>query len=103
MTAQGMSDAFIDVDTLTTALDDGWSGRRPVDAGLARHQSSRDERAKPMYDFTCQLATLEPPPPHMQQLFAALHGNQEATNQFFSALTGSTPLPEFMNRRTLVG
>jgi hypothetical protein len=33
----------------------------------------------------------------MQQLFAALHGNQEATDQFFSALTGSTPLPEFMN------
>lgn len=29
-----------------------------------------------MYDFTCQLATFEPPPPHMQQLFAALHGNQ---------------------------
>ena len=97
MTAQGMSDAFIDVDALTTALDDGWSGRRPLDVALAEYQSSRDERARPMYDFTCQLATLEPPPPHMQQLFAALHGNQEATNQFFSALTGSTPLPAFMN------
>ena len=50
-----------------------------------------------MYDFTCQLATLEPPPPPMQQLFAALRGNQEATNQFYSAITGSRPLPEFMN------
>jgi 2-polyprenyl-6-methoxyphenol hydroxylase-like FAD-dependent oxidoreductase len=97
MTAQGMSDAFIDVDALTTALDDGWSGRRPLDVALAESQSQRDRRARPMYEFTCELAKLEPPPPHMQQLFAALHGNQEATNQFFSALTGSTPLPEFMN------
>ena len=33
----------------------------------------------------------------MQQLFAALHGSQEATNRFYSAITGSTPLPAFMN------
>jgi hypothetical protein len=50
-----------------------------------------------MYDFTCQMATQEPPPPHMQQLFAALRNNQEATNQFYSAITGSRPPPTFMN------
>jgi 2-polyprenyl-6-methoxyphenol hydroxylase-like FAD-dependent oxidoreductase len=97
ITAQGISDAFIDAEALTTALDESWSARRPLDRTLAEYQSSRDERAKPMYDFTCQLATLEPPPPPLQQLFAALHRNQEATNQFYSALTGSTPLPAFMN------
>ena len=97
ITAQGISDAFIDAEGLATALDEGWSGRRPLDDALAAHQSSRDQRAKPMYDFTCQLATLEPPPPPMQQLFAALRGNQEATNQFYSAITGSSPLPAFMN------
>ena len=64
-------------------------------------QSRRDERVKPLYDFTCQLAMLEPPPPHMQQLFAALRGNQEATNQFYSAITGSSPLPAFMNPENL--
>jgi 2-polyprenyl-6-methoxyphenol hydroxylase-like FAD-dependent oxidoreductase len=97
LTAQGISDAFIDAEALTKALDDGWSGRRPFDEALSGYQSSRDQRAKPMYDFTCQLAMLEPPPPPMQQLFAALRGNQEATNQFYSALTGSIPLPAFMN------
>jgi len=96
ITAQGISDAFIDSEALATALDDGWSGRSSFDVALAEHQSKRDRRAKPMYDFTCQLATLEPPPPLMQKLFAGLHGNQEATNQFYSALTGSTPLPAFM-------
>jgi hypothetical protein len=38
-----------------------------------------------------------PAPPHMQQLFLALRGNQEATNLFFSAITGSLSLPAFMN------
>ena len=101
ITAQGISDAFIDAVQLTAALDDGWSARRAMDDALADLQSRRDQRAKPLYDFTCQLATLEPPPPHMQQLFAALHGNQEATNQFYSAITGSSPLPAFMNPENL--
>lgn len=101
ITAQGISDAFIDAESLTNALDDGWSGRATLDNALAEHQSRRDRRAKPMYDFTCQLATLQPPPPPMQQLFAALYGNQDATNQFYSAITGSSPLPAFMNPENL--
>jgi 2-polyprenyl-6-methoxyphenol hydroxylase-like FAD-dependent oxidoreductase len=101
ITAQGISDAFIDAEALATALDEGWSGRRPLSDGLAGAQQRRDQRAKPMYEFTCQLASLEPPPPHMQRLFAALRGNQEATNQFYSAITGSRPLPEFMNPQNI--
>ena len=58
---------------------------------------ARDRRTKPMYDFTCELARLEPAPPDIQALFAALRGNQEATNQFYSAITGSLPLPLFMS------
>jgi 2-polyprenyl-6-methoxyphenol hydroxylase-like FAD-dependent oxidoreductase len=101
ITAQGISDAFIDAEALTTALDDGWSGRRPLGDALEAYQTARDQRVKPMYDFTCQLARLEPPPPPMQQLFLALRGNQESTNQFFSAITGSRPLPAFMNPENL--
>jgi 2-polyprenyl-6-methoxyphenol hydroxylase-like FAD-dependent oxidoreductase len=97
ITAQGISDAFIDAASLAAALDDGWSERRPLAEALAAHRAGRDQRAKPLFDFTRQMATLEPPPPQMQQLFAALRGNQEATNQFFSAITGSSPLPAFMN------
>lgn len=97
ITAQGISDAFMDAENLTEALDAGFSGRLPLADALARYQSTRDQRAKPMYEFTRQLATLEPPPPPMQQLFAALRGDQAATNQFFSALTGSIPLAAFMN------
>jgi 2-polyprenyl-6-methoxyphenol hydroxylase-like FAD-dependent oxidoreductase len=101
ITALGISDAFIDAEALTAALDDGWSGRRALGDALALYQTSRDQRAKPMFDFTCQLAMLEPPPPHMQQLFLALRGNQKATNDFYSAITGSRPLPAFMNPENL--
>lgn len=101
ITAQGISDAFIDAQALADALDDGWSGRRPLEDALAANQASRDQRVRPMYDFTCQLALLEPPPPHLQRLFLSLRGNQEATNRFFSAITGSGSLPAFMNPENL--
>jgi hypothetical protein len=52
ITAQGISDVFIDAENLTNALNDGWSARRPLDDALAEYQSRRDRRAKPMY-FTC--------------------------------------------------
>jgi 2-polyprenyl-6-methoxyphenol hydroxylase-like FAD-dependent oxidoreductase len=101
ITAQGISDAFIDADALATSLDAAWSKGEALEELLAAQQSRRDQRAKPMYDFTCQLATLEPPPPHMQQLFLALRDNRVATNQFYSAITGSRPLPAFMEPENL--
>ena len=101
ITAQGITDAFIDAENVAQALDDGFAGRRPLDQALADYQSSRDQRVKALYYFTSQLAAMEPAPPQMRELFGALHGNQEATNQFYSAITGATPLPEFMNPENL--
>jgi 2-polyprenyl-6-methoxyphenol hydroxylase-like FAD-dependent oxidoreductase len=101
ITAQGISDAFLDADALAASLDQAWSTGRSLDEILAAQQARRDERVRPMYEFTCQLAALEPPPPEMQQLFLALRGNREATSQFYSAITGSRPLPEFMDPANL--
>ena len=49
---------------------------------MGEYQSTRDEHVLPMFEFTCQLATLEPPPPEMQQLLGAVYGNQEAMDGF---------------------
>jgi hypothetical protein len=54
-----------------------------------------------MYQFTNQLATLEPPPPEMQALVSALRHNQDATNAFLSAITGAIPLPDFMSHENV--
>ena len=97
ITAQGISDAFIDAEHLSNALHDAFSGGRPLDEALAGYQTARDQRVKPLYDFTCALAKMEPPPPKMQALFGALHRNPQASNQFFSALTGAFPLPKFFD------
>jgi 2-polyprenyl-6-methoxyphenol hydroxylase-like FAD-dependent oxidoreductase len=101
ITAQGISDAFRGAEALAEALDAGFSGREPWESALARLERARDEEVTPMYEFTCQLATLEPPPPLMQRLFAALHGNQSETNRFFGVLAGTVPVREFFSRENM--
>jgi flavin-dependent dehydrogenase len=97
ITAQGMSDAFVQARDLADAIDAAFPGRvNGIEESLARFEDSRNARARFMYDFTYTLAALELPPPPMQMLFGALRNNQEATNDFFSAITGATPLHEFM-------
>ena len=101
ITAQGISDAFIDAEMLAAALSQWLSGNGVFEELLKAHESARNERVRPMYEFTSHLATLEPPPPEMQALFAALRHNQDATNAFLSAITGAIPLPDFMSDENL--
>ena len=101
ITAQGMSDAFIDAERLVGAIGAAWSGDRTLEGSLAAAEAARNERVRPMYEFTYQLAALEPPPLPMQQLFAALPGNQQGTNAFLSAITGAAPLGEFFSAENL--
>jgi flavin-dependent dehydrogenase len=92
---QGITDAFRDADLLAEAIDDGFSGRRPLEAALADYEHRRNRAATPMYELVSQLATLEPPPPEMQQLFAALKGNQAETDRFMGVIAGTVPVQEF--------
>jgi hypothetical protein len=62
---------------------------------MGAYQSARDHRSLPMYEFTCQLARLQPPPPEMQQLFGAVHGNQAAMDGFVRMNAGTISPPEF--------
>ena len=48
----------------------------------------------PMYQLTCQLAALEPPPPLMQALFEALRGNGEGTDRYLATIAGTLSIPE---------
>ena len=94
-TAEGITDALHSAELLFDAIDSGLSGRQPLDAALAQYEQQRNETALPLYEFTCQLATLAPPPPEMQQLLAALQGNQEQTNRFFGLFAQTVSVPEF--------
>jgi hypothetical protein len=49
-----------------------------------------------MFELTCQFASLEePPPPEMQQLLAAIHGNDEAMRGNLSTFAGVVSPAEF--------
>jgi len=95
ITGQGIMDAFLDAELCAAALGKALSGKQPFDAAMSTYQSARDARVKAMYDFTCHLATLEPPPPETQQLFAAVHGKQAAMDAFARMNAGTISPAEF--------
>ena len=97
ITAQGINDAFRDAEQCTKALDEAFTGARSLDEALGEYQRARDEHVLAMYEFTCQLATLEPPPPAMQQLFGAIHGNQAAMDGFVRMNAGTISPAEFLS------
>jgi 2-polyprenyl-6-methoxyphenol hydroxylase-like FAD-dependent oxidoreductase len=97
VTAQGICNAFVDAERVAAALDDVWSGRATFDDAMARYQADRDESTLPMYEFTTQLATLEPPPPEQQELLAAMAGNQAAMDAFISVNAGTMSPVEFFD------
>ena len=97
ITAQGIADAFRDAELCANALDESFSGARSFDVAMGEYQSTRDEHVLPMFEFTCQLATLEPPPPEMQQLLGAAAGNQEAMDGFARVNAGVTSPAEFFS------
>jgi 2-polyprenyl-6-methoxyphenol hydroxylase-like FAD-dependent oxidoreductase len=94
-TGQGITNAFRDADLLARAIDAGLSGAQPLDAALAGYEQQRNEAGMPYYDFTMKLASLQPPPEEMQQLFGALHGNQPDTDRFIGLIAQTTPVQEF--------
>jgi 2-polyprenyl-6-methoxyphenol hydroxylase-like FAD-dependent oxidoreductase len=95
VTAQGIQDAFRDAELCTAALHDVLSGGRPFDVAMRHYQSRRDEQVAAMYEFTLEFAALEPPPPELQRLLAAAHGNREAMDQFARINAGTESPADF--------
>ena len=94
-TAEGITDAFHCAELLSDAIDSGFNGHRPINDAMEGYEQERNDSALPLYDFTCQLATLAPPPPEMEQLLAALKGNQEQTDRFFGIFAQTVSVPDF--------
>jgi 2-polyprenyl-6-methoxyphenol hydroxylase-like FAD-dependent oxidoreductase len=94
-TAQGMSDAFRGADQLASAIDDGLSGKKPLQNALAEYEQRRNERAMPMFEWTCRVAEMKPLSPKMASLLAAIKVSQEDTNRFLGLNAGTVLAPEF--------
>ena len=94
-TAQGITDAFLHAELLVNALHETLEGTRAFDDALLDYQLRRDDAVLPMYDLTCELASLEPPPPEVLQLLMAARADQRAADTFASVIAGSAPVAEF--------
>jgi 2-polyprenyl-6-methoxyphenol hydroxylase-like FAD-dependent oxidoreductase len=98
ITAQGITDAFLDAERLSEALDAAFAERSTIDAAMADYQTSRDEHAIAMYEMTFEFAQLDqPPPPETQQLLGAVAGNQQHMDDFVSVQAGTLPIPQFFS------
>ena len=97
ITAHGIQDAFRDAELCATALDAAFSGARSFDVAMGSYQSTRDAQVLPMYELTCQLASLEPLPAEMQQLVSAIHGNREAMDGFARTVSGVTSPADYFS------
>jgi flavin-dependent dehydrogenase len=95
ITAQGILDAFRDSERCASALDEALGRRSSFDTAMSGYQRDRDAAGLPMYDFTCMLAALEPPPPELQRLLGAIHGNQKAMDAFARLNAGTMSATEF--------
>jgi 2-polyprenyl-6-methoxyphenol hydroxylase-like FAD-dependent oxidoreductase len=89
ITAQGISSAFADAERCSTALDTWLRGTATYDDAMAAWHRERDATSLPIYEFTAQMAALEPPPDELQQLLGAIQGDQEAMDQFVSVNAGT--------------
>jgi flavin-dependent dehydrogenase len=95
ITAQGITDAFRDAEAMADAIDGAFSGRQAMPDALAAYQRTRDDAAMPLFEFTCDLASLHPPAPELEQLLGAMPGNAEAMNGFVSVIAGTLRPPDF--------
>lgn len=97
ITAQGIIDAFHDAESISAALHTAWTGQRTLGEAMREHHAQRDARVMPIYEFTSELATLEPPPPELQHLIGQIHGNQAAMDAFVSINAATVSPTEFFD------
>lgn len=95
LTAQGITNSFQDAQVLADAIDTAFSGQQSLEVALAAYELRRNAEVMPIYDLTCQLAALEPPPPFMLQLFSALCHNPTDASRFLGIIGGAVSVSEF--------
>jgi 2-polyprenyl-6-methoxyphenol hydroxylase-like FAD-dependent oxidoreductase len=101
ITAQGIQDAFRDAELCVRALDETYSGRRSFQEAMADYQAARDAQVLPMYEFTAELASLEPPPPELQKILGAAYGNQDAMDGFARVNAGVMSPRDFFSEENV--
>src|SRR5712691_6703964 len=93
ITAAGITNAFRDAALLAEAADEGLRG--DLDGALAGFEERRNAVSVPLYQFTSEMARLEPPTQEAIDLFVGLHQSQDDSNSYFGVFAQTVPVSEF--------
>jgi 2-polyprenyl-6-methoxyphenol hydroxylase-like FAD-dependent oxidoreductase len=99
--AQGITNSFSHAEMLAAALDEGFSGRRPMAEALAHYEHTRNDEVLDMFEHNAQLARLQPPPPEMASLMSALQGDEVEIGRFLGTVAGTVSLREFFSSENI--
>jgi 2-polyprenyl-6-methoxyphenol hydroxylase-like FAD-dependent oxidoreductase len=88
ITAQGISDAFLDAEKVAEAIDGDLRGQRPFASAMDAWRRRRDVERRPIYDFTYGFSKLEPPPPEQLALLGAVAANPESRDEWAKVIAG---------------
>ena len=93
ITAAGITNAFRDASLMAELADEGLRG--DVDSALAGFEDRRNALSVPLYNFTCEMARLEPPTQAVVDFFVGLHRSQKDTDAYFGVFAQTVPVSEF--------
>jgi flavin-dependent dehydrogenase len=99
--ALGISDAFRDAEFLADAIDAALSGRSNYEQAMAQYERLRNESTLPDYHRNLRLAKLEPLPPDIMRLRAAVRDDPALRREYTLANHDAIPRESFFNADTM--
>ena len=94
--AQGIHDAFLDAEDLSTAISSGLEGTEPMDVALRTHQQHRDDRTRNPYDLAVKAAEFAVPDANWNADFFDLIKDNPALIAEFRGLIPGSMRPEVL-------
>lgn len=101
ITAAGITGALRDAQLLGGLLHEGLSGARTLDAAMADYGPKRDQMAEPLHRFAQDMAQLQPPPPEMMPVFAALAHQPRQADRYFGLFGQTVMADDFFSPENL--
>lgn len=101
--AQGIMDAFRDVELIVEAIDAGFSERLPLEEALASYERQRNEMALPLYEYNTQAASMKPPHQRCSNSSLPCKETRSRRTASLASTRGRLPPPSFSHPRTSSG
>lgn len=99
ITARGITDAFIQAQSLTDHIGERLHDDAALDAALRRYEDDLDENFSGFYQSAINVAELKPG--GRVELLRKLVGNQTLIDRYFSTLSGACSFDDFYNAELL--